>query len=76
MNELINKFSLARDTFLPEMHLRKFKFTYNTFGPLNKNRRKNTKISRNREFKKNLSKQTRQNLLLPRYGVWRFYRFI
>ena len=33
MNNTINKFLLAGDTFMPEMHLRKPGFTYSACGP-------------------------------------------
>ena len=33
MNEIVNKFLLAGDTFMPEMHLRDHGFTYSASGP-------------------------------------------
>ena len=33
MNNIINKFLLARDKFMPEMHLRQPQFTYGACGP-------------------------------------------
>ena len=45
MNEIVNKFLLAGDKFMPEMHLRQPGFTYSACG---------TKIKK--EFK-NLKKQ-------------------
>ena len=36
MNEIVNKFLLARDKFMPEMHLKQSKFTYIACGPFNK----------------------------------------
>ena len=39
INEIINKFLLAGDKFMPEMHLRKPRFTYSACGPLTKNKR-------------------------------------
>ena len=38
MNEIVNKFLLAGDTFMPEMHLRLAKFTYSACGPFTKNK--------------------------------------
>ena len=38
MNDLINKFLLARDKFMPEMHLRQPQFTYSACGPFTKNK--------------------------------------
>ena len=39
MNEIINKFLLIGDKFMPEMHLRKPGFTYSACGPFTKNKR-------------------------------------
>ena len=38
MNQIVNKFLLAGDKFIPEMHLRKPGFTYNACGPFTKNK--------------------------------------
>ena len=38
MNEIINKFLLAGDKFMPEMHLRQPRFTYSTCGSFTKNK--------------------------------------
>ena len=38
MNEIINKFLLAGDTFIKEMHLRQPGFTYSACGPFTKNK--------------------------------------
>ena len=46
MNEIVNKFLLAGDKFMPEMHLKQPGFTYSGCGPFTKNK----------EFK-NLKKQ-------------------
>ena len=37
MNEIINRFLLAVDKFMPEMHLRQPGFTYDACGPFTKN---------------------------------------
>ena len=37
MNEIVNKFLLAGDKFMPEMHLKQPGFTYSTCGPFTKN---------------------------------------
>ena len=45
MNEIVNKFLLAGDKFMPEMHLKqpaalgKPEFTYSACGPFTKNRK-------------------------------------
>ena len=38
MNEMINKFLLAADKFMPEMHVRQPVFTYSACGPFAKNK--------------------------------------
>ena len=39
MNHIINKFLLARDKFMPEMHLRQTGFSYSACAPLTKKKR-------------------------------------
>ena len=41
MNKVDNKFLLAEDKFMPEMHLKKPEFTYSACGPFAKKQRKN-----------------------------------
>ena len=36
MNKIVNKFLLAEDTFMPEMHLKQPEFTYSAFRPFTK----------------------------------------
>ena len=38
MNEIINKFLLVGDKFMPEMHLKQPGFTYSVYGPFTKNK--------------------------------------
>ena len=38
MNEIVNKFLLAGDKFMPEMHLKQPEFTYSACGPFTKNK--------------------------------------
>ena len=38
MNDIINKFLLAGETFMPEMHLKQSGFTYSACGPFTKNK--------------------------------------
>ena len=44
MNATINKFLLAGDNFIPEMHLRQPEFTYSACGAFTKNRERIKKI--------------------------------
>ena len=38
MNEIVNKFFLLGDKFMPEMHLKQASFTYSACGPFTKNK--------------------------------------
>ena len=38
MNEIVNKFLLVGDKFIPEMHLKQSGFTYSASGPFTKNK--------------------------------------
>ena len=40
MNEIVNKFLLAGNKFMPEMHLRQPGFTYSTCGLFIKNKKR------------------------------------
>ena len=54
MNEIVNKFLLAGDKFMPEMHLKQPGFTYSACGPFTKNK----------ERIKNLKKQEIQAIFI------------
>ena len=38
MNEMVNKFLLTRDKFMPEMHSRQHRFAYTVCGPFTKSK--------------------------------------
>ena len=40
MNETVNKFLLAGDKFMPEMHLKQPGFTYSACGPFTRNKKR------------------------------------
>ena len=44
MNEIVSRFLLAGDTFIPEMHLQQPRFTYSTRGPFTKNKERFQKL--------------------------------
>ena len=44
MNEIVNKFLLAGDTFMPEMHLRQPGLTYSACGPFTKYKERTQKF--------------------------------
>ena len=46
MNEIVNKFLLAGDNFMPEMHLRQPGPTYSACGTLQKTRKKNKNLKK------------------------------
>ena len=49
-NEIVNKFLLARDRFMPEMHLKQPGVTYSACGTFTKNKEPKQKSYRNRRF--------------------------
>ena len=53
MNEIVNRFLLAGDKFMPEMHLRQPGYTYNACEPFPKNKES-----------KNLKKQEIHNIFI------------
>ena len=44
MNEIVNKFLLAGNKFMPEMHLRQHVFTYSACGPFTRNKERIQKL--------------------------------
>ena len=36
MNEIVNKFGLAGENVMPDMHVRQPRFTYSAYGPFTK----------------------------------------
>ena len=52
MNEIVNKFLLVGDKFMPEMHLKQPGFTYSACGPFTKNNHRIEKFMQtgNRDF--------------------------
>ena len=45
MNEVVNKFLLVGDKFMPEMHLKQPGFTYSACGPFTKNKQRIEKFT-------------------------------
>ena len=46
MNEIVIKFLLAGDKFMPQMHLKQLGFTYSACGPLTKNKERIKKLKK------------------------------
>ena len=44
MNEIVHKFLLVGDRFMPEMHLKQPGFTYSAFGPFTRNKKRIEKL--------------------------------
>ena len=49
MNEIVNKFLLAGDRFMPEMHLKQRRFTYSALGLFTKNKKRIQKFKETRD---------------------------
>ena len=56
MNEIVNKFLIVGDKFIPEMHLKQPGFTYSACGPFTKSKEKIQKLKKNRRYKNELDK--------------------
>ena len=50
MNEIVNKFLLAGDKFMPEIHLKQPGFTYSACGPFTKNKDRIQKFKETKEI--------------------------
>ena len=72
MNEIVNRFLLAGDKFMSEMHLRQPGFTCSVSGPFTKNKERIRKFKKNRRFTIYLSKQTIKACFQHdmAYGFW------
>ena len=60
MNQIVNKFLLAGDKFMPEMHLKQPTSTYSAYGPFTKNKKRIQKLKETGDtsyiYKKELDK--------------------
>ena len=56
MNEIVNKFLLTGDKFMPELHLKQLGFTCSASGPFSRNKKKNWKIHADRKYRFYLQK--------------------
>ena len=67
MNEIVNKFLLAGDKFMPEMHLKQPGFTYSACGPFTKNKERIQKFKETGDtsyiYKKKLDKACFQHAM-------------
>ena len=51
INEIVHKFLLAGDKFMPEMHLKQSGFTYSARGPFTKNKERIQKFKKTGDTK-------------------------
>ena len=65
MNTIVNKFLLAGDIFMPEMHLKQPGFTYSACGPFTKNKERIQKF-REQEIQAIF---TKMNFLKPAFST-------
>ena len=73
LNEIVNKFLLAGDKFMPELHLTQPGFTYSACEPFTKN--KEFKNLKKQELQAIFTKMNLISLLKTLYDLWRFQRF-
>ena len=71
MNKIINKYLLAGDKFMPEMHLRQPGFTYRACGSFTENKERIQKFKETGDSRY-LQKWVRQSLFSTWYDLWRF----
>ena len=80
MKKIINKFLLAGDKFMPEMHLKQPGFTYSACGPFTKNKERIQKYNETgdtnyiykNELDKELNLKMKVNLFSTWHGLLRF----
>ena len=70
MNEIVDKFLLAGNKFMPEMHLKQPGFTDSACGPFTKN--KELKKIKKQDIQAIFSKMNLISLFSTRYGIWKF----
>ena len=77
MNEIVNKFLLASDKFMPKMHLKQPGFTYSACGPFTKNK-ESSKIKKKKQKREILAIFTKTSFIrlvfnmISWYGFWGF----
>ena len=76
MNQIVNKYLLAGDTFMPEMHLRQHGFTYSACGPFSRNKQRIQKfmetVNTNYIYRNELDKACFQHDMA--YGKYKYLK--
>ena len=70
MNEIVSKFLLAGEKFMPEMYLKQPEFTYSACGPFTKSKERTQKFKETGETR--FTKMNIIRLLSAWYGLWGF----
>ena len=70
MNEIVSKFLLAGEKFMPEMYLKQPGFTYSACGPFTKSKERTQKFKETGETR--FTKMNIIRLLSAWYGLWGF----
>ena len=72
MNEIVNKFLLAKDKFMPEMHLRQPGFTYSACGPFTKNNERTQNCNETGDSRYIYQNKLDKAFFSTWHGLWRF----
>ena len=68
MNEIVNKFLLAGDKFMPEMDLRQPRFTCSACGPFTKNKERIKKFKETQTLAEDYTNQLLENSRKEKYN--------
>ena len=71
MNEIVKKFLLAGDKFMPEMHLRQPGFTYSACGPFTQNKKRIQKFKESGDTSYIYKNELDFNMKLVFNMIWR-----
>ena len=72
MNEIVNKFLLAGDKFMPEMYLRQSRFTFSAYEPFTRNKERIQKFRETGDSRYIYQNELEINLVFNVTWLWRF----
>ena len=72
MNEIVNKFLLVADKFMPEMHFKQTEFTYSACGPFTENKERIQKFKETGDKSYMYKNELENGLFSTLYVIWRF----
>ena len=73
MNEIVNKFLLTGDKFMPEMHLKQPRFTYSACVPFTKNKERIKKFKETEDTNYIYKNELDQACLKKNKTLWPFF---